>query len=279
VLVLYWHPVGTPIRAAIYHHLHTLDHGSRRHEVWYVNTFRPSPHWLRYMPVDCVILHTTLLCLRWSEFFEGIRRDLVWLSDLSCPKIALPQDEYDHSELLNEWLVELGVSDVFSVFEGPNRDLLYQRLGGRAAFHKCFTGYVDEATACEVSKKLVPISARPLDVVYRASQLPYWFGSQGQLKDRIGAVVLERALDRGLRTDISTRVEDTILRERWFDFLMSGRTVLGCESGSSVLDRCRGNASPHPPNAGTEARDGVRGSESSDTDRLGWVRVFPRCAM
>jgi hypothetical protein len=237
VLVLYWHPVGTPIRAAIYHHLHALDHGTRQHDVWYVNTFSALPRWLRYMPVDGVILHTTLLCLRWSEFFVGIRRDLLWLSDLSCPKIALPQDEYDHSELLNEWLLELGVSDVFSVFEGPDRDLLYQRLTGHAAFHKCFTGYIDEATASEVSKRLVPISARPLDIVYRASHLPYWFGRQGQLKDRIGTVVLERALERGLRTDISTRAEDTILGERWFDFLMSGRTVLGCESGSSVLDR------------------------------------------
>jgi hypothetical protein len=237
VLVLYWHPVGTPIRAAIYHHLHALDHGTRRHDVWYVNAFGALPRWLRYMPVDGVIFHTTLLCLRWSEFFEGIRRELLWLSDLSCPKIALPQDEYDHSDLLNEWLEELGVSDVFSVFEGPNRDLLYQRLAGRAAFHKCFTGYIDEATAHEVSKRLVPISARPADIVYRASHLPYWFGSQGQLKHRIGTIVLKRALERGFLTDISTRVEDTILGARWFDFLMSGRAVLGCESGSSVVDR------------------------------------------
>jgi hypothetical protein len=205
--------------------------------VWYVNAFHALPRWLRYIPVDGVIFHTTLLCLRWSEFFEGIRRELLWLSDLLCPKIALPQDEYDHSELLNEWLIELGVSDVFSVFEEPKRDLLYQRLAGRAAFHKCFTGYIDEATAREVSKRLVPIPTRPVDIVYRALHLPYWFGSQGQLKHRIGPMVSKRALERGFRTDISTRVEDTILGDRWFDFLMSGRAVLGCESGSSVVDR------------------------------------------
>jgi hypothetical protein len=236
-LVLYWHPVGRPIRAAIYHHLRALDHGTARHDVCYVNAYRRVPRWLRYMPVDAVILHTTLLCLRWSEFFEKIRRELLWLSDLPCPKIALPQDEYDHAELLDEWLTEIGVSDVFSVFEGPQRDLLYQRLAGRAAFHKCFTGYIDEATAHKVSKRLVPVSTRSVDIVYRATHLPYWFGSQGQLKHRIGAVASKRALERGLRTDISTRVEDTILGDRWFDFLMSGRTVLGCESGSSVVDR------------------------------------------
>jgi hypothetical protein len=36
--------------------------------------------------------------------------------------------------------------------------------------------------------------------------------------------------------DISTRWEDTIFGDRWLDFLMSGRAVIGCESGSSVLD-------------------------------------------
>src|SRR5438270_5172079 len=100
VLVLYWHPVGLPIRAAIYHHLRSLDHGSGRYEACYVNTFGSVLRRLRYLPVDAVILHTTLLCLRWSQFFEKIRRDLLWLSELPCPKIALPQDEYDHAELL-----------------------------------------------------------------------------------------------------------------------------------------------------------------------------------
>jgi hypothetical protein len=189
------------------------------------------------MSVDAVILHTTLLCLRWSELFERLRKDLQWLSDLSCPKLAFPQDEYDHSELLDDWLSGIGITDVFSVFDEPKRALVYQKLIGRASFHKCFTGYIDDVTAREVSKRLVPTTARPNDVVYRASHLPYWFGSHGQVKHRIAGVVAAHAGRHGLRTDISTAVSDTILGERWFDFLMSGRTVLGCESGSSVLDR------------------------------------------
>jgi hypothetical protein len=205
--------------------------------VWYVNTFGGVPARLRRVPWDAIILHTILLCLRWSELFAWIRQELRWLGDLPCPKIALPQDEYDHSELLEEWLLELGVSDVFSVFEGPARTLLYPRLAGQATFHKCFTGYIDEATARALSSRLVPTLTRQFDIVYRATHLPYWFGSHGQLKHRIAPAVATRARDRGLRTDISTRVDDTILGDRWFDFLMSGRTVLGCESGSSVLDR------------------------------------------
>jgi hypothetical protein len=70
--------------------------------------------------------------------------------------------------------------------------------------------------------------------MYRATSLPYWFGSQGQLKANMGSVVAGRAL--GLVCDVSTRPEDTIVGDKWIDFMASGKTVLGCESGSSVLD-------------------------------------------
>jgi hypothetical protein len=236
VLVLYWHPVGLPLRAAIHHHLHVLDAAPSRYDTWYVNTFLGVSPWLRRVAPDAVILHTTLLCLRWSEHLTAFRQALRWLGDLHCPKIALPQDEYDHAEVLEEWLLELGVSDVFTIFDAA-RATLYPRLGRHATFHKCFTGYIDEPTARRLASRMAPASARTVDIVYRASHLPYWFGSHGQLKHCIGTVVQERARARGLCTDISTRVEDTVAGAQWFDFLMSGRTVLGCESGSSVLDR------------------------------------------
>ena len=77
----------------------------------------------------------------------------------------------------------------------------------------------------------------PFDVVYRATKLPYWFGSHGQLKHRIAERVLDRAPAHALTADISTRWEDTVFGDAWGDFLMSGRVVIGTESGSSVLDR------------------------------------------
>jgi hypothetical protein len=49
--------------------------------------------------------------------------------------------------------------------------------------------------------------------------------------------VAERACALGLRFNISTRPEDTITSNGWFDFLASSRATIGCESGSSALDR------------------------------------------
>ena len=37
------------------------------------------------------------------------------------------------------------------------------------------------------------LESRALDVVYRATELPYWYGRHGQLKHRIGLVAAEKA--------------------------------------------------------------------------------------
>lgn len=237
VLVLYWHPDRKPMRAAIGHHLRVLGYAKVGHHVIYYNTVDNAPRWLRHLDFDAVILHTTFLCMRWSHLFYIWKWKTRWINDLSFAKIALPQDEYDHSEILDEWLAELGVSVIFTNFDESQRKVLYPIMADRATFHKCFTGYIDDRAARRYASKVTPPEIRPHDIVYRASHLPYWFGSHGQLKHRIGDVVSERVKAHGLKSDISTRWEDTVVGERWLDFLMSGRTVIGCESGSSVLDR------------------------------------------
>jgi hypothetical protein len=234
VLVLYWHPKGTEMRLAVGQHLHLLDGPGTR--VLYRNAFDPAPSRLAWTQPDLCVLHTTFLGVRWNYDFEEYRRRFAWIARLDCPKVALPQDEYDHSAVLDEWLLELGATSVYSCFGAEEREALYPRLEGRLAFHETLTGFIDEQAASEVAGRSVPHSERPFDVVYRAKQLPYWFGSHGQLKHRIAEAVQERAGALGLSTDISTRPDDTVLGDGWLDFLGSGRAVIGAESGSSVLD-------------------------------------------
>jgi hypothetical protein len=235
VLVLDWHPKGTQMRLAVHQHLHLLDEPGT--QVLYRNAIDPAPPWLAQTAPDLCVLHTTFLShARWSYTFEDYRRRFQWIAKLRCPKVALPQDEYDHAALLDEWLLELGVTSVYSCFGPDQWETLYPQLVQRAAFHQTLTGFIDEDAATALAGRIVPHAQRPWDIVYRAKKVPYWFGSHGQLKHRIGKVVQRRAGDLGLSTDISTRPEDTILGAGWLDFLMSGRAVIGCESGSSVLD-------------------------------------------
>jgi hypothetical protein len=138
---------------------------------------------------------------------------------------------------LDEWLFEWQVPIIFSCFDATHRETLYPLMATRANFYKCLTGYIDDVTAEHIRPKLLPISKRRNHIVYRATKLPYWFGSHGQLKHRISGIVAEHAGLRGLQCDMSTRESDTIIGDTWIDFLASGKTVIGCESGSSVLDR------------------------------------------
>ena len=234
VLVVYWWPDHVELRVAVEQHLRALDRGPDR--VVYLNAFRRPPRWHRFETYDAVVLHTTFLALRWSHDLGRYRRAWSWLATLDCPKIALPQDEYDHAAILDEWLEELGVTAVFSNFDEQTRAPIYSRTPRRARFFDALTGYIDHGAAAYCSEHARPFGERPFDVVYRAMQLPFWFGSHGQLKHRIGVAVQERAAAHNLRTDVSTRPERTILGRAWLDFVMSGRATIGAESGSSVLD-------------------------------------------
>jgi hypothetical protein len=223
------------MRAGVLAHLRSLE-SLPGVQVEFVNAYSPR-QWHAHVRPDAVVLHNTFLCLRWSHLFPSWKWKLNWIAELDCPKVALPQDEYDHAEVLDEWLYELGVGTIVSNFDSELNKVLYPINSGIAQFHKRFTGYVDEAAARELADRIVPLHERKVDIVYRATRLPYWFGSHGQLKHRIGSLVAEAAASHGLITDISTRAEDTIVGDAWLDFLMSGRAVIGCESGSSVLDR------------------------------------------
>jgi hypothetical protein len=234
-LVLYAYPPGLPLRPAVDRHLHALD--GRGDDLLYHNALEGCPRALGRWRPDAVVLHTTFLCLRWFEDFDAHRTRFAWIAGLDVPKLALPQDEYDHSEVLEDWLRELGATHVYSNFDAARRAPLYPALSGRAEFREALTGYVEETAAGALRTRVRPLDERPYDVVYRATQLPYWFGSHGQLKHELGSAVAERAGAHGLSTDISTRPEDVILGSGWWDFLGSGRVVIGCESGSSVLDR------------------------------------------
>jgi hypothetical protein len=236
ILILHYTPHPRAVRLTTEQHLDAVTNlpGS---DVLSYNAVNGAPAWLRRLRFDAVILHTTLLCMRWNPWFFQWKRRLDWLADVSALKIALPQDEYDHAHTLDDWLDDLGVSVVCTVLDDRHRAELYPRLSVKAAFPEILTGYIDEPSAERFRARIIPPPDRPHDVVYRARHLPYWYGSHGQFKHRIGEALLERAPAHGLDCDISTRGPETILGDAWLDFLGSGRATIGSESGVSVLDR------------------------------------------
>ena len=153
---------------------------------------------------------------------------------IGLPAIAVVQPELErHAHVLDEWLAELRTTDVFTVLP-DHVDTLYPTRAGGARFHPVLTGYVDRQTLQSARPSL---RDRALDVVYRATSLPYWFGSHGQLKARIGEKAAAEAERLSLRHDISVAPGSVIAGDAWMRFLGSGRATVGTESGSSALDR------------------------------------------
>lgn len=238
ILILYWYPGLSKMRAAVEHHLKALKYSGLRHDVIYYNALLGVPSWLIYLDIDVLILHNTFLCLRHSRLFEVWKSRMKWIKNLNCLKMAIPQDEYDYAEILDDWLYEWNISVIFTNFDHDQQKILYPKMSNKAVFYQCLTGYIDDTLAEQYAHKLIPVKDRKYDIVYRASHLPYKFGKHGQLKHEIAKIVYDSAERLGLNSNISTLDKDTILGDKWFDFLASGKTVIGCESGSSALDRC-----------------------------------------
>ena len=236
VLLLHYTPHPRAVRLTTEQHLEALERLPDA-EVLSYNAVNGAPAWLRRLRFDAVVLHTTLLCMRWNPWFDRWKSRLDWLADVDAVKVAFPQDEYDHAHVLDEWLDDLGFRVVCTVLDDAHRGDLYPRLSAKAEFVEVLTGYIDDASAALLATRLPPDADRPNDLVYRARNLPYWFGRHGQQKHLIGERVLDLASAHGLRCDISTKPQQAYLGGTWLDFLASGRATIGTESGSSALDR------------------------------------------
>jgi hypothetical protein len=249
ILILFHNPDSLErTRITIIHHLRALEYIDGHNDIHYQNVDDIYQDFMRRgqragcsrpkisQTWDAIILHYSFLSLRtigWS--FRELKKDFEWVGDLEGLKIAIPQDEGDYAGLLDEWLLELGTRVIFSVHftqDGP----LYPIMRQYATIYPCLPGYIDEKTAEEYDRKMKPIAERKKDIVYRARQLPPWYGRAGRIKYRIAEVVKPKATKKGYEVDISISPDDTIPGHLWLDFMASGKTVLGTQGGYSTID-------------------------------------------
>lgn len=188
---------------------------------------------------DAILLDATFLGYRWLRprpLFDALieRYDFVRRAD--AVKLAFPQDDYDHCAMLDRWLHDWRVDVVFTPL--PRFvDVLYPQTSSSAQFESALTGYVDPLDEAILARVALPHRERQIDVAYRARDLPPNFGRAGQLKAEIGRRFIEGLpADHGLRLDISTDPDATIVGDEWLAFLGRTKSFLGSASGSSLLD-------------------------------------------
>lgn len=195
----------------------------------------PLPNFIQDINFHAIILGPTFLC---SRFNQRRYAEVINLYDfIRCSnafKIALPQDDYDCSSILDRWMVNWNVNLLFTVCP-EHWSVLYPEYIKKGPIKLGYTGYISDKW---ISDWKFPknFESRTIDVSYRASRLPANFGSIGNLKSKIAEQFVRAVAGKGLHLDISTSYNDLIPGSKWHEFLENSKFCLTTNSGSSLLD-------------------------------------------
>ena len=233
-LILY--KLGEPNQAPgfLQHLVFCLRNAFPDHLYLYHDVSLPLPEYPRTVPFDAILLDVTFLAMRWApeDQFVALKSQYEFVRQHKAVKIALPQDEYDCHELLDEWLVDWRIDHVFTVMPSSWK-LLFPKYYQTGSIHLGYTGYVDESLL-KVRQK--SFDQRPFDIGYRARKLPPYFGRLGETKWTIGRDVERVASLAGLKTNIVVGSSGTLNGNAWFRLINNCKFMLGANSGSSLLD-------------------------------------------
>jgi hypothetical protein len=204
--------------------------GYSQHEVFYWTRFHTlTPAQLA--DFDAIVLF-------WS--FDWLRprlpaHTIEAIANARATKILFLQDEYRSVYLARAAINRFRVNMLFSNVDREDREAFYPQseLPTLRHFESILTGY---APANLQQLEIPDRKSRPIDVAYRSRTCSYYLGDLAQEKTRIAEGFLHAAQAHGLKNDISVWEGDRIYGQAYIDFLKRSRTVLGTESGASVVD-------------------------------------------
>ncbi|AZW19857.1 hypothetical protein CS345_00700 [Bordetella bronchiseptica] len=236
VLVLYddrWTHIGT-----VEEHLGAFQKYSR-HNIFYLPVTRQSPEQDRRLAAeidlsvfDVVIMHYAVRLSLKDYLPEPMALRIRRFTGL---KVLFIQDEYDTTNTAKAWIKRLAFDIVYTCVPPAGREYVYPASDFHwTEFLSTLTGYVPEDPS--LGQYLLPLREREILVAYRGRMLPYFYGSLGWQKYRIGVDVKALAQERGLPVDIEVDDTKRIYGTDWYRFLGSARATLGTESGSNVFD-------------------------------------------
>ncbi len=237
IVVFYNARHSLPLRSSNEAHVYSWGRYSKHH-VLYINVGYGVP-WrvLDRLDIDAIVFDTIFLSMHWDPGLFAFRAGpCLRLRDRDCPKIAVVQDEFMNMNIVVPFLEAVGITHVLSCAEPADWPTIYPGLDpGRVGFRTALTGYADENRLERIAR--MPRPPRDIDIGYRAWNNPHWLGEYGTHKVRIGQEVGAAARRRGLRVDINAvDAKDFLIGDRWFEFLLRCRAVLGVEGGASLCD-------------------------------------------
>lgn len=199
------------------------------------NALYPFPDIFKTIQYDAIILWSTFLDARHARvLLNKTKNEYSFIADSKAVKIALAQDDYYCYEELDNWMTEWNVDFLYTVIHECQYQLFkkFSQSGGN--LRKGFTGYVSDELI-SLSKTVKAFNKRKIDVSYRASGIPTNINRLVNLKAAIGDQFLHHIDRESIWADISTSSADFIFGEKWIDFVSNSKSMLGVNSGSSLL--------------------------------------------
>ena len=237
ILVLYYSR-HAPLRASVADHLYSIRRYSGRPCIYVNLAVRRIPGWVDRLGIDLVVFHTLLLATRWHRsMLRRVLERLEPVRKLDCPKVALPQDEYIHTDALSAFVRDFKVDRVLTCApESELRKVYGDLVDGPTTFTRVLPGYLEPETVARI-EAMATSRPRTIDIGYRAYDPEFSLGRHAQLKSAVARVFAAAGRRAGLTTDISLKAADTLLGDDWYRFLLDCRWVVGVEGGASLLDR------------------------------------------
>ncbi|RIK31450.1 MAG: hypothetical protein DCC56_04490 [Anaerolineae bacterium] len=236
-----------PLRATTEDHLYCFRRYSG-HQCYYFNMLRLGKPWYRKPPqfirrqrFDLIVFYLDLLNIQWPPYtLDALVEQAEYFRDVKSVKVALAQDEFYNTDLLDRFVREFGMDHVFSLAPESEWTKIYPRADlAKVRFHRVLPGYLDERRLREITRQADAVKNRPIAIGYRAvkSQNMHWLGRHGFMKLEIADRFESSARQYGLSVDISTRAEDVLLGDDWYRFLLQSKYTIAVEGGASILDR------------------------------------------
>ena len=226
------------MRKTIVDYVRSFERYDKNNEYHYLNlTCRLSLRlleWIEEDTFDTIVFTCTFLGFRWSSEKKWISiLDMceATFGRLNCRKIIMPQDDYDNTSKLWDFINRVNVQEIYTIMSKVDYPILYPEIEiGVRKIETVLTGYIEYDDVNRVFPE------KKIDVIYRANKLPYKFGRLGQYKSEIVKIFDGKLGD--LVTDIRTTEgnKNVLKGDRWINGLATARCVLGCPSGSSIMD-------------------------------------------
>jgi hypothetical protein len=151
-------------------------------------------------------------------------------------KVLFIQDEYDKTNLTKKIINQAGINLVFTVVPSRSISYVYPEIDFPfTRFVNILTGYAPEDKSF-FALRFTPPSRRKCFITYRSRKLPIKYGKLGFEKVKIGRDVKDYCKKMGFNHDIDWTEKSRIYGTEWYEFILSGKAMLGSESGSNVFD-------------------------------------------